>query len=54
MNDSTEKSSRTRPRVRASARGRASERPFFSALMNGKKNPTREMTPQVGGISEQR
>jgi hypothetical protein len=26
------KSSRTRPRVRTSARGRASERPFFSAL----------------------
>jgi len=32
IKDSTEKSSRTRPRVRKSARGRASERPFFSAL----------------------
>jgi len=33
VRDSTEKSFRTRPRVRKSARGRVSERPLFSALV---------------------
>ena len=34
INESTEKSSRSRPRVRQSARGRASEQAFFRGAIN--------------------